>query len=359
MGISPLELFHDYGIRSYNLAMHGNSIKSNYYCMKATFERLKKGKRQLPKVVVMDIFPFQEEIFRLHSMWDSFPISTNKIEMADVLAPEVERKRLLFPFAIYHSRWNELGQEDFRPKLNSVYGMSTGGYGVFKPDGEIIIDSSGSMTIDDDTADYLCRMKTECETLGIQLIFIQIPYPYQAELQRKANGICQYVQANGNYCENYMGKDIGIDYDIDYFDSSHLNIAGMRIMTKEVGKLLSGLGLEDYRTQPVAEYWKKAYEDFVQFKITKLMEMKDAKTCLMSLSDPEFISIIQVKNSLLDDIQYAKLIERLKAEGNQVILVDTPIEIVSEEDGQKKRYDIYCKIYRRNEPQAIVCLAGF
>lgn len=49
---------------------------------------------------------------------------------------------LLFPFSLYHSRWNELTEEDFRPQYSLFYGVEPR-YNVGTPKSEIIHRSEG------------------------------------------------------------------------------------------------------------------------------------------------------------------------------------------------------------------------
>lgn len=357
-GISPLDLYQNYGIVSYNLAMMGNYIPSNYYRLKEVLKFLKNQNKVLPKVVVVDVYAEEDRVNRLHSGWDAFPLSINKMEMAGELLPEKDRLEMLIPFALYHSRWNELSKEDFIMNMNRFYGMGEGGYAVIYPVDEIISDSSDLVEADSDTLSYLDQIEEECEMLGIKLVFIHIPYSYRPDLQRMANGICQYLDEQGNLCVNYMNQDIELDYDIDFFDAGHLNSAGMRIMTDEVGKLLAGLGVEDHRGEPQTEHWNQVYEDYIQFRIAKLRELKNAKSFLMAINDPDLLSTIQIYEGMLGDIQISKLIKRLKAEGHQIVITEERPEIVSE-DGQVKHYDVYCEVYRRDDSDKLIHSAGF
>ena len=319
-----------------------------------------KEKRQLPKVIVMDIFDDEQNISHLHSAWDSYPLSLDKWKMTNRLVPEEEHYPMLVPFLLYHKRWNELTQDDFQPYINKTFGTSNGGYGVGKADRENVIKITDIVEIDEDTATCVRQMKEMCKKLDIQLIFIHIPYSYKPEIQRKANGIYQYAEANGILCVDYMNEDIGIDFDIDFFDEGHLNRAGMRIVTDEIGRLLSGGGwkVEDHRGQTQSGKWEQFYQEYVQFKIVELAKISDAKTYLMSLNDSELLSIVQISKALLEDSQILKLIERLKEDGNQIVLREAPF-VVTAEGEQAHEYDIYCEVYRRDVPDTRVHAAGF
>lgn len=357
-GISPLFLWRNFGITSYNMAAPGNYIPSNYYRMLEILNDLEDKERQLPKVIVMDIYSDIDSTYWLHLGWDDFSLSTNKVEMINRLVSQKDRAAMGFPFFLYHSRWNELGRDDFQPDVNKFFGMYKGNYILAYPEREIISDPSDQVNADEEILDYLDLIKKKCDSLDIGLVFIQIPYSYRPDLQRASNGICQYEEAQGTLCVNYMNEGTNIDYDIDFCDAGHLNPTGMRIMTDELGKLLSSFGVEDHRGKIEAKQWDQAYEEYIQFRIAKIKEINDAKVCLMAINDPDLISTVQIYEGMLGDIQTSKLIERLESAGNQIIITKKRPEIVHG-DGQTEYYDVYCKIYRRSNPEMAVHSIGF
>ena len=72
-GVSPLDLFRNYGITSFNLSMHGNYVKSGYYLLAQALEIMEREKREMPKVVVLDVYADGESVPALHNAWDGFP----------------------------------------------------------------------------------------------------------------------------------------------------------------------------------------------------------------------------------------------------------------------------------------------
>lgn len=326
-GISPLHLFHDYGITSYNLAMPANYIASNCYFINEILNLIQKQGKQLPEVVVVDIFPGQEEKFSLHRRWDDFAISQNKIDMSSDLVAKKHRADMLFPFFLYHNRWNELTKDDFLPEINKLYGCKEL-YGVSYPETEIITDSMDILQIEPDTAVYLKRMQDDCIARGVKLIFIHLPYSYLPDSQREANGILQFAERQGIYCINYMNEDIEIDYDIDFADAGHLNSAGMKIMTQQIGQLLITEGLKDHRKEVQAEQWEQIFEKYMQSRLLEISEINEAKEFLMSINDPDLYSMLQIRDKVMEDKQIAKLIDRLRTGGNQIVLLDDQTELI-------------------------------
>lgn len=359
MGVSPQDLFRDYGITSYNLGMDGNFIASNSYYIKEVLDYLHNESLKMPKAIVLDIYVGKgNPTTSIHRLWDCVPLSRNKIEMVDKLVEVKEKKSMLVPFLLYHNRWNELREEDFLPQKDRLYGMSARGYAVSYPDDEVISDPTDMIEIPVSVKSYIEKIETECAKQNIELILIHIPYTYDPEAQRIANGICQYAETQKIICVNYMNEDTGIDYDIDLYDSGHLNTAGKKIITDELGKLLSGLGMKDHRDGMQETQWQLDYENYIQFKIEKVKEIEDAKIFLMAINDPDLFSTIQIYEGILGDIQISKLIERLREGGHQIIVTEERLKVVSE-DGRTNGYDVYCEVYRREDPNTIIYSSGF
>lgn len=356
-GVSPIDLFRAYGITSYNLSMHGNYVASGYYLLKESLEILKKKGRQLPKAVVLDIYGGNEIVFDLHNAWDSFPLSRTKAEMAANLVSKEDQAAMLVPFFLYHNRWNELKDEDFRLYPSRKYGVQPR-YEVCYPAEEIITAPQDMEPAEEEKLIYINRINQLCKSMGIKLILIHIPYSYHPEWQREANAVCQYAQEQGISCINYMNQDIGLDFDIDFYDQGHLNAAGMRILTQELGRLLKEAGMEDHRGQPEEQVWEVENQAFIQYRIRQLGEVSDAKAYLMGIHDPDLITHVQIFRPVLEDRQIGKLIGRLQKSGHEICVTETRIRSL-EENEEDLEYDIYCSVYRKDELNTPVHTAGF
>lgn len=224
---------------------------------------------------------------------------------------------LLLPFSLYHSRWNVLEREDFRPHANRLYGAELR-YGVSIPGDEIITDAGDKKAIDEEKLFYLDRVKQIRQSNEIQLVLINIPYSYLPEWQREANSFYEYAEENRLCYVNDMNENVGIDFDIDFYDQGHLNPAGMRKMTDELGKLLNELGAKDRRNEAQAREWMEEYKEYIRYRIEMLQSVTDANIYLMSLYDPDLVSVIQVRRSVLKDAQIRKLTEQLDNGENRI-----------------------------------------
>lgn len=353
-GVSPLDLFKDYGITSYNLAMHGNYVRSGYYLAAQALDIMEEKGQKLPEAVVFDIYADGEDSPALHNAWDGFGFSKVKREMAGDLGDSKETE-LLAPFILYHSRWNGLGKADFKPQANVLYGAEPR-YGVSLPGEEIITEAADKADIGEDKLEYVDKMRELCQSKGIRLVLIHIPYSYNPAWQREANSFYEYGLEHDLRYVNYMNEDTGIDFDIDFCDPGHLNPVGMRKMTGELGKLLRELGVGDRRDGAMAEVWMNEYKEYTRFRINKLSGIADVKTYLMSICDPDLICRIQVRQSMLLDVQIRKLIEQLDNGENQIVIVEEGLLEGEEKEGD---FDIFCTVYERENPANPVHSAGF
>lgn len=356
-GISPLDLFHNYGITSYNLSMHGNGVLSAYYLLQETIDILKKGNRQLPDTVVLDIYAFDSATTNLHKAWDNFPFYSNKLSMVVNTIEKKEQFAMLFPFSLYHNRWNELKRNDFQPSFDKWYGVELV-YGLVSPAELIISDPSDCIPMEKDKIECLNNIKELCDSHNIRLILIHIPYSYAPDRQREANSVLQYAKSKDIPYINYMNEDIGINFDTDFYDQGHLNVSGMRKMTNALGKLLSEFGLPDYRQNPNYSEWIEAYNDFTDYRIQRFKGLKQASLFLMSLNDPDFTSEIRIKESILEDPLIEQLVQQLKDNNNEIIVTEYPSQIKKDADNTEA-YDIYCTVYHKNKQDDPIYSVGF
>jgi len=121
--VFPMQLWNDYGIISYNLGNYAERLPMTYYNMLLALKETK------PKLIVLDAFllydkdKITDNDVYFHNTLDAYPISYTKylaikdlFNGEDLLNKEAE---YLFPFSMYHARWNELEKNDF--VLDSKY----------------------------------------------------------------------------------------------------------------------------------------------------------------------------------------------------------------------------------------------
>ncbi len=263
-GISPNELYHDYGIRSYNLAMHGNYLESNYYLIQECLNILDKDKRSYPELIVIDVFNTGQRMGDLHNAWDSLPLNGIKVSMIRNLVEKENRMGFYFPFSIYHSRWNDIAITDYEVPYNNILGIEPGIGSYEYEEGYDLLPEDDSIEISEEVSEDIDKIKELCDQKGIRLLLISIPDRGEYTL-RSANGIKDYAEEKDIDFVNLAYEDTGIDYDKDFFDDEgHLNIDGAQKLTRSMGNILKRYDIKDRRGDSDSQIWDDYYEYYLE-----------------------------------------------------------------------------------------------
>ena len=112
MGVSPMELWNEYGIASFNLAQSFERLPFAYWVLQMALEY------SHPSLVVIDVRRiFDTEIKVGHGVsfvMDYFPLTLTKFKAVNELLSDFNEKlAYLFPIIKYHERWEELTEDDF------------------------------------------------------------------------------------------------------------------------------------------------------------------------------------------------------------------------------------------------------
>lgn len=251
---TPPTLWEEYGITSYVRGTPQQLAWQSYYLLEDSL------RYESPKVVVFNVLALkygkpQNEAYNRMTI-DGMRWSTAKVDA--ILASMTEEESFasyVFPLLRFHSRWNELGEEDFfylfsRPSVShNGYLMQTG----VKPplDSEIEPDPLADYTLPQTSMDYLDQMRALCEEKGITFILIKAPtnnwkYHWYDEWDGQ---IKDYADTHGLDYYNFipLGDQIGIDWQSDTYDGgAHLNVYGAEKLTSYFGAILADTyGLEN------------------------------------------------------------------------------------------------------------------
>lgn len=326
-GVYPLELWNDYGIVSYNLGGHANPMATTYWVMENALDYT------TPRLVVVDCFLLSYMI-KTHSLFasahfslDAFPNSKNKLAAVydllddDMIAeqyPEAleaeprTRLELLWNYSVYHSRWNDLEQEDFEPVPSKEKGAEH--FTDVVPSKEAIR-IPAECKLEDDTVSvrYLEKIIEECRRRNIDVLLTYLPFSAPEDSQKEANSVYDIAaHYEVNYI-NFLDTDI-INYETDYCDSDyHLNPSGARKVTDYLGRyIMENYNIPDQRSNELYADWHTDYDDYANYKIQNLRELESLDKYLMSLADKNYFATIEISNEeILKDDYYASLLDNI------------------------------------------------
>ena len=312
-GVFPMELWNEYGITSFNCGGTSNQLATTYWVMENALDYV------TPKVVVIDCLNLSADVKRsvtshMHYSLDAFPLSLTKIRaVLDLVndpgaaaASEAEetgnsvwtisRTELLWNYAIYHSRWNDLQKEDFSPQPNREKGAES----MFNvSDGERRKIDTGSGTEPGHVGEtYLRRMIESCRKRGIDVLLTYLPFPASDLCMKEARRVYDIAEEYGIPYVNFLDDDEIISYRYDLHDNySHLNVSGARKVTSYLGELLVRLfSLPDRRNDADYAYWEKDYREYEALKDSNLKAQDDMDRYLMLLAGDNTRIMIHVRN---------------------------------------------------------------
>lgn len=254
-------LWEKYGIAAYDYSAAEQPLWMTYHYLKELY------KYQNPKVVVLDLYApvrFKED-YQYDWIAENIYGMRFSINKLNMLAVSVEPTRLFqyFPsFLVYHDRYDDLEEEDFEhffwdgEEKEAFKGYTP--YWNRKPQEVPAVTESGTGELSAKSEKYLRKIIDFMEQKEGELILIAAPYVITKEDQSVYNRITQIAKEEGvtfiNYNDYY--EEIGLDFERDLNDESHLNYWGSCKFTIYLGEFLGSCdNVQDRRGQEGFESW--------------------------------------------------------------------------------------------------------
>lgn len=270
-GVIPMELWKEFGYASYLLCAEYNDMERYPAMLELALQYTD------PSLVIVDIDNYWEKspddktLMGYHEFADAYPLTRTKIRTTLELYPDMERRReILFPFYLYHSRWNDLSRNDLKKSETSNYlkgyEYTTESTPVEIP--ELVPQSEGVLLEDAYGLGALQRLITDCEKRGIRVLLVTIPYAADVPEQQYLQGMHTFAQRNGVSYLNLIEQEALVDEGSDYREAGHLNVHGAEKVTGFLGNYIR----ENYdipvrsEEEPYRTEWNENYEKYQEFK---------------------------------------------------------------------------------------------
>lgn len=252
---TPPTLWQEYGITSYVRGSAQQLIWQSYYLLEETL------KRETPKAVVFNVLSIkygepQSEAYNRMTL-DGMKWSSSKIDAIHAsMTEEEDFLSYVFPLLRFHSRWSDLGAEDWQYLFHRDR-VSHNGYLMQTAVSPKTSDREGrplaDYTLPEVGFEYLEKMRALCEEKGVEFILIKAPtnnwkYYWYDEWEEQI-----VAWANEKDVDYYnfipLDEEIGIDWSTDTYDGGvHLNVFGAEKLTSYFGDILvQKYGLSDRR----------------------------------------------------------------------------------------------------------------
>lgn len=256
-GITPVELWRDHGMTSYNMGNNSEPLGMTKWVLDIASDV------HMPKVAVFDVFYVDHAVdeswtysFR-HMFYDAVPLSRKKIEAVRATQGEDGMMEFLMPFSLYHSRWEELlagtaermvESEKYMMGCEMRVGSQLRDNYTFTDEIEQS-ELPGHQAIREIVA--LCREK------GIEPVFVALPGHASNQEQMDMNSVAPLCEELGVPFINMVRMEGIIDYVEDCFDwHGHLDSEGAGKVTAYLGSWLKEhYDLPDHRGESGYAHW--------------------------------------------------------------------------------------------------------
>ena len=296
--VFPMQLWRDYGITSYNLAIHGGSIASSYWMLETALGY------QKPKVAVMDVLLtksnyMQTDLPMAHAAMDPFPLTVTKLRAIwDIYDSPKDRAELLFPLDVFHNRWKDLDTEMLKRGFGETkVSPEKGGESrirVYPLEEPLVVDAPDAADEWTEGLRYLEKFILLCQQEGIAPVITYLPYrgAGDAEEQRYSNAAIRLAQSLGAETVDLQHSDL-IDDDTDWYDDGgHTNPLGAKKITGALGAYLAAAhDLPDHRD---SEDWAADYEAYYAYQADNLQKTEDLWSLLALLSVEDFTVAVEI-----------------------------------------------------------------
>lgn len=332
--IFPMQLWEDYGITSYNLGAHAALIPSTYWELENALCV------RTPKLVVLDTYGISnnfkyETPEHLHSWMDVFPLNATKIKTIVDLNDDSFKKQAIadglidgsvlggsseffWSFIKYHSRWDEINDEDFNTPMSAEKGAEARiRVEAFDGNKEDKNDTLSESYVGEE---YLRRFITTCQNKGIEVLLVYLPSESEENHYAQLNRTKEIADEYGvNFLDLYDTQMI--DPATDYYDAKHVNPLGTKKLTSCLGDFIANnYSIEDRRAdENIGKRWEEYYKEYSYYR-TELIEGSDSlDNILVQLSFDEFDSVIEIYNQdVLLDETICKLLAKLSVNAEDV-----------------------------------------
>lgn len=251
-GVTPTELYDEYGICAYNLATEQQPLMASYYWL---LEAYKYQSGSL-KNVVLDVSMLRRDppLSAYRKAFDDMRFSRTKYDAVRAYTEDLhEAVMTLFPAFSYHSRWSSLEQADFEkadyePVLYlRGYDFNTERYSDLVPLGGIAIpeyvpdEDEEADEFEEKALDYFDRLASFCSDNGIRLVIIKTPIigSWPSSSHNAAQALADDYGLE-YYDFNYLPylDEMGYNHDADSQDNGHMNYYGAHKLTMWLGDYL-------------------------------------------------------------------------------------------------------------------------
>lgn len=254
--VDPSVFWDKEGIASYNLAISGQDFAGTYYTLKEAL------KTQSPKLICMDLyyanFTGYEVEGNLYRNTLPFNISQNSYEMVDSLVRDESRKNeFWFRWPIFHTRYKEIKQKDFRTDLPVYLGYSAD-FTTRQVQSMDVYAGEEVNPMPEEREEWLCKIVELARENDIEVCFFIAPYVADENELKTYKYVKNWAGEQGIPVLDMieLGGELGMNSYTDFSDAGHTNHYGAQKVSRYLCKYVAeNYGLTDHREEEIYAIW--------------------------------------------------------------------------------------------------------
>lgn len=252
--VIPAQLWEDYGMASFNMAISGQDLAGSYYNLKEAL------KTQDLKVVCVDLYgcTFHGYLIEgnLYRNTLSRKLTPTYFEAVNSMVETDNKSDFYLRWPIIHTRYKELKKQDFVEERPAYLGYASGFVtnGVVKEEYAYV----EPKPFGEEEQEWLLKIIELAQENDVELVFFLAPYQASLEAQEyyayAKEMIAEYDIPVLDMVE--LSEAMGINWGRDFIDYGHTNHFGAQKVTDYLGKFLKvNYDLPDYRGDERYALW--------------------------------------------------------------------------------------------------------
>lgn len=361
-GISPIVLWKNYNITSYNFGKPGQEIPTSYFSMRMAVEQSR------PDLVILDVYKVCND--HTDDIRDFFgpqedaipfsyyaPLSFQKIRLVASETPRSDYFYNLIPLSNYHYNWKYISEEDFW-NVPSNYTMGYIQRELYTPTsfGDVKWNSMPRSTLKTLSSEYLNSFIRYCKDNNIDLLLVVLPYYAQPEHQAYLNTCRELAEAYDVPFYN-MNDPQFIDFRTDFVDeyAGHLNALGAYKTSMILGQFLSANYMFESDTiNPEDDLWSTAYKEYSDHQKISLKESTTLSNYLMHLCCIDASVEVTVYNScILSDPKWSPFWSTLELYNTDNGSGSDDLTLIYKEPDSELCPDLHIVVYSQTSDEII------
>lgn len=267
--VNSPQLWEETGMTSYIMATQGQPIYTTEHLINEV------NKTQSPQLLIIETRKFTKtddtgvNVNRFRTLADNMKYSFNRFDMINkVIEGGLEEKLpYYFDIMMYHENWENLKAKNYRYITNERPYRAKSWFDITvtvpieKPD---VADVTEELPISEAAESELRSIIEKCRKEQMEVLFLATPWEIDEENQMNNNYLKRIIEESGYHFLdlNRYTDEIGLDFEIDFYNRKHTNSVGAKKVTTFIGNYIrETYDIQTTHSKKVKKSWDAAAKE--------------------------------------------------------------------------------------------------